>query len=271
MPKQRKLHDKFFKLAKAEGYAARSAYKLLEIQDRRRLLRRDMIVLDLGCAPGSWMQVAAERVGPKGCVIGLDLQAVTIDLPEHAITLVGDAFTFAPSKLAEIAGVPGSAGDVFDVILSDMAPNTTGAGDHFRSVALCRRVLEIVPSLLVRGGSLVMKVFEGEIYPELVRETAEMFREAKGLKPLATREVSKEMFIIGMGFHGPSDEAPRQTVGPRRQPTPVEGWGAPKASDVPIRPPIIARPEPIHAYKPAKPPLSKQSPRPSSAKRGKKP
>lgn len=193
---RRVLHDRFFKQAKAEGYLARSAYKLIEIDDRKRLLRKGDRVLDLGCAPGSWLQVAGERVGPSGAVIGIDLQAVTHPMPAHIRHAVMDAFTADPGVLT------GEAGGMFDVVLSDMAPNTTGAGDHFRSYHLCRRVIELLPGLLRIGGNLAMKVFEGEKYPELLRHVGRRFREVKGFKPRACRDVSSEIYVIGHGYTG---------------------------------------------------------------------
>ncbi len=227
VPRRRELHDPYFRKAKAEGYAARSAYKLLEINERRRLLRPGMTVLDLGCAPGSWMQVAAKEVGPQGRVIGIDLQAVAIELPAHARTIMGDVFDGKVLKHEAVESlVP------FDLVLSDMAPNTTGggSGDHFRSVALCRRVLEVLPRMLRHGGACVMKVFEGEEYPALLRETAAMFDSARGLKPKATREVSPEMFIIAEGYRSRRDagagadaKASAQPKG--KPPAPRAGWG----------------------------------------------
>lgn len=189
---RRVLHDAYFKKAKAEGYAARSAYKLIEIQERFRLFGEGARVLDLGCAPGSWLQVALEVVGDRGRVIGIDLQPVDLPLPDQATTVAGDAFMADPAELLALGG------GLFDVVLSDMAPNTTGAGDHFRSARLCRRVLEIVPHVLRPGGHLAMKVFEGEEYPALVRETGRMFREARGFKPKACRDVSFETYIVGL-------------------------------------------------------------------------
>lgn len=230
MPRKRELHDKYFKLAKAEGYVARSAYKLLQINERRHILSRGLAVLDLGCAPGSWMQVAAQRVGPTGRVVGLDLQPTDAPLPEWATPLTGDVFTTPPDDLLRTAG-PDLAGG-FDVVLSDMAPNTTGdpGGDHFKSVDLCRRVLAILPALLRPGGSLAMKVFEGEAYPDLLQEAAALFGFCRGYKPEATREVSREMFIIGdhFGRAGPRRPAPPprtpQAAAPPR-PKPRPGWG----------------------------------------------
>lgn len=201
MPQQRKLHDRFFKQAKAEGYAARSAYKLKEIVQRRQLIRRGDWVVDLGCAPGSWTQVAAEIVGPKGRVIGIDLKPVVVDLPPNARTMVGDVFAVSADELMAMGGA-----SVYDVVLSDMAPSTEGggggSGDHFRSVELCRRVLELCQRLLKPGGHMAMKVFEGEAYPELLKDTGRVFDECKGLKPEASRDVSREMFIVGKGYRG---------------------------------------------------------------------
>jgi 23S rRNA (uridine2552-2'-O)-methyltransferase len=199
VPQRRELHDRFFKQAKAEGYAARSAYKLKQIQDRYGVLRAGDRVLDLGCAPGSWTQVCAQTVGPRGDVVGLDLQPVEIPLPDQAQTIVADIFKSPAEQLLALGRDPGRA---YDALLSDMAPNTTGSpqADHFRSVELCRRVLALAPALLAPGGYLAMKVFEGEDYPALLRETQRLFSGVKGYKPEATRQVSREMFIVARGF-----------------------------------------------------------------------
>ncbi|MEX2217230.1 MAG: RlmE family RNA methyltransferase [Phycisphaerales bacterium] len=196
MPR-RQLHDAYFKRAKEEGYRARSAYKLKEIDERKRLLRPGARILDLGCAPGAWLQVAAEAVGPRGVVVGIDLQPVEGGLPAQVRTILGDITT------TDAATLTGLAGGLFDVVLSDMAPSTSGHGDHFLSVRLCRRVLELLPGLLRPGGHLAMKVFEGEEYPALLRESQALFREAKGFKPRASREVSPEMYIVGTGYRPP--------------------------------------------------------------------
>lgn len=242
MPQKRELHDHFFTKAKADGYAARSAYKLLEIARKRPVIRKGSRVVDLGCAPGSWLQVAAELVGGaggKGLVVGIDLKPVTIELPANARAVVGDVFKVTAEELLGLTdGAPGaSAGGGgkfkrFDTVLSDMAPNTEGGGggisDHFRSVELCRRVLELCPKMLGKGGSLVMKVFEGEEYPALLKETSRAFKEVKGLKPEASRDVSREMFIIATGYKGEVEpaaapESPIALAPPAPKPRP--GWG----------------------------------------------
>ncbi|MCC6229891.1 MAG: RlmE family RNA methyltransferase [Phycisphaerales bacterium] len=202
MPQPRKLHDRYFKQAKAEGYVARSAYKLLEINDKFRIVRSGDRVLDLGCAPGSWMQVAAKTVGNKGLVVGVDLQPVGPNVAPGARTVQGDIFKVEPATLLDLSG------SLFDVVLSDMAPSTTGHGDDFLSVRLCRRVLEILPPLLSPGGSLAMKVLEGEEFPELLREVRALFTRVKGFKPDSSRDVSREMFIVADGYRPPVPAKP---------------------------------------------------------------
>jgi 23S rRNA (uridine2552-2'-O)-methyltransferase len=194
---RRELHDRYFKQAKAEGYLARSAYKLKEINERKRICRPGDRVLDLGCAPGAWLQVAREIVGPRGTIVGVDLQEVRRDLGDNIHLVQGDVREIDPGTLT------GRAGGPFNAVLSDMAPSTSGHGDHFLSVRLCRRILEMLPGLLHPGGNLVMKVFEGEEYPALVRETQALFREARGFKPKATRDISREMYIVAHGYRGP--------------------------------------------------------------------
>lgn len=234
MPRRRELHDHYFLKAKAEGYVARSAYKLLQIQERRRLIRRGDYVLDLGCAPGSWLQVASKLVAAHGRVVGIDLQATTCGPLDNVRTIEGDIFQTDAATFRELVGAeqpadPDAEGQgPFDALLSDMAANTTGAGDHFRSVALCRRVLALAPLLLRPGGVLCMKVFEGEAYPALLAESAELFVEAKGYKPDATRDVSPEMYIVAYGFHGQGPAVRGLSGVPGGgPPKPRPGWGTP--------------------------------------------
>lgn len=196
---RRRLHDRYFKQAKAEGYVARSAYKLLEINEKRRILRRGDRVLDLGCAPGSWLQVAAEIVGERGRVVGVDLQEVTARLDGPITAVLGDLTTLDMSALLESH----TEGRPFDVVLSDMAPKTSGAdADHYRSVELCRGVLDRLRGALKTGGHLAMKVFEGAEYPALLSETGAMFERCKGFKPKACRDVSREIYVVAERFKG---------------------------------------------------------------------
>jgi len=223
MPKPRRLHDAYFKQAKAEGYLARSAYKLKEIQERHTIIKPGDFVLDLGCAPGSWLQVAGELVGSRGLVVGIDLKESDPRVPsDTVVTLVGDTFATSAERLLE----PARARDAtrrFDVVLSDMAPSTSGHGDDLVSSRLCRGVLELVPKVLRVGGWLAMKIFEGAEYSAVLEETAGLFGNAKGLKPRATREISREMYIIGIGFRGAEGKAP-PTARIGAPPSPRAGW-----------------------------------------------
>jgi 23S rRNA (uridine2552-2'-O)-methyltransferase len=192
----RDVQDHYFRLAKKEGYLSRAAYKLIEIDDRRKILRRGDCVLDCGAAPGSWLQAAAKRVGPRGVVVGIDLKPITHAFTEANVrTVVGDVVNIAASELL---------GDLaaFDVILSDMAPSTTGvpSADHHHSVRLCEALLDRCKELLRPGGTVCMKVFEGEAYPALLSRTKAMFETVKGFKPKATRGESREMYIVATGY-----------------------------------------------------------------------
>ncbi|MCC5823572.1 MAG: RlmE family RNA methyltransferase [Phycisphaerales bacterium] len=216
MPK-RVLHDKYFKQAKREGYLARSAYKLIEIDDKRRVIPRAGKVLDLGCAPGSWLQVLAERTGEKGEVVGVDLKRVTEPMPGRVRTLVGDFTTMDPTLLM------GDDGKLFDAVFSDMAPDTSGHGDDFLSARLCQSVVDRLPSLLRRGGASVMKVFEGGGTPELIKRCKGCFVEAKPYKPDATREVSREIYLVCKKYRPPQTPN-RASSGTGSPPPPIEGW-----------------------------------------------
>jgi len=200
MPQPRKLHDQYFKQAKAEGYAARSAYKLLEIQEKRRLIRGSDRVVDLGCAPGSWLQVLDRHLGAKGRAVGIDLTPVTTAFSDRIRCLVGDIYKTDPEVLLTAAGLDPARGERFDVVLSDMAPNTSGHGDDFLSARLCERVLDLCASLLRPGGNLIMKILEGEPTPEVIARTKRLFVASGTSKPASSREISKEIFIWAEGY-----------------------------------------------------------------------
>ena len=207
---RRQTRDGFARQAQREGYAARSAYKLTEIQQRFRVIRKGDRVLDLGCAPGSWLQVAAEIIGAGGVLAGIDLQPVRVSLGPNVRVAQGDAFEHPPQVLLDLAGV-----ERFDVVLSDMAPNTTGdpRSDHFRSIHLTEQALEASGALLRPGGAMVVKVFEGEAYPEFLKAMGCRFTKTKGFRPKATRDVSREIFVIGSGFRGAPEAAEGRPAG----------------------------------------------------------
>ncbi|MEN0020644.1 MAG: RlmE family RNA methyltransferase [Planctomycetota bacterium] len=206
---KRQLHDRYFKQAKRDGYLARSAYKLLEIQRRRKILRQGTRVLDLGCAPGSWLQVASQIVGPRGTVVGVDLLRAARSLPANVRTIEGDFTEVDPAQLIELAG-----GD-FHAVISDMAPNTSGSGDDLISARMCHDILRILPGLLRVGGSCCMKIFEGVELGDVMSEARRAFALAKGLKPKATRDVSREIYIVATGYKAPA---------PRAQPEPKQAF-----------------------------------------------
>jgi len=218
----REVQDHYFRRAKQEGYLARSAFKLIEIDERRKLLHVGDRVLDCGCAPGSWLQVAAQRVGPRGFVVGVDLKPVRhrFDSP-NVITIVGDIVETPAADLLRAAGQPPR---LFDVILSDMAPDTSGDhhGDHHRSLRLCQALLSRCPDLLRVRGDLCMKVFEGEAYSDLLSQARACFAAVKGFKPRASRNESREMYVIGQGYLGRDSLKPSSGDAPAR-PRP-SGW-----------------------------------------------
>ncbi len=193
-------NDSYFRKAKREGFAARSIYKLEEIDARLGILRKGNAVLDLGCAPGSWLQYAARKVGPDGVVVGVDLTAVKIKLPPHAHTLQQDMYELDLDALREYA-------PRFDVILSDAAPNTTGIpfADQARSIELVRHSLHICSQLLKRNGRWVAKVFQGEDLPALQSDARARFSAVKMQKPKSSRDHSVEVFLVGTGYRPEGD------------------------------------------------------------------
>ncbi|MCA9580877.1 MAG: RlmE family RNA methyltransferase [Myxococcales bacterium] len=184
--------DHFGKRAKKEGFAARSIYKLEEIDRRLRILKQGQRILDLGAYPGSWTQFAAQQVGKNGRVLGIDIQEHTGALPPHAEIRHADIFEITLESLGE---------DPFDVVLSDMAPNTSGHRDldQMRSFELFMRALDIAKAMLKPGGAFVGKIFQGGDFPEAKRAVAEAFDSHRIIKPDATRSESFETFVIGMG------------------------------------------------------------------------
>ena len=186
--------DHYTRQAKKDNFPARSVYKLQELQQKFKLLKKGDRVLDLGCAPGSWTKYAAGIVGPGGRVVGVDLTAVTIDLPPHAVTMVGDAFDLPPAVLA-------AAGADFTAVISDMAPSTTGIKnvDATRSEALCESALETARRHLAPGGVFVCKIFQGADFNSVIQAVRLLFDTQKSFKPQSTRKASKEIFIVGLG------------------------------------------------------------------------
>ncbi|MFP4396125.1 MAG: RlmE family RNA methyltransferase [Anaerolineales bacterium] len=190
--------EEYFQKAKEEGYRARSAYKLLQIQKRFHILRRGDVVVDLGAAPGSWSQVARKLVGDRGQVIALDLQEIE---PIPGVTILQGDMT-APDVRARVIA---AAGKQANVVLSDAAPATSGIKlrDHVLSMELGHAALEVARQLLEPQGNLVIKVFEGEDLPQLIRAVKRAFRRVKIHAPDASRQGSWETFIVARGYKDP--------------------------------------------------------------------
>ncbi|MCU0540505.1 MAG: RlmE family RNA methyltransferase [Desulfobacterales bacterium] len=186
--------DPFTRRARRENYPARSIYKLQEIQKRTGVLRKGGRVLDLGCAPGSWLLFAAEAVGPEGRVVGVDLTPVSLALPAQVTTITADVLALAETP----AGIPGAP---FDAVLSDMAPATTGSRgvDAARSFRLCAAALAIARQLLKPGGAFVCKIFQGEDFKGFVDAVKAGFAEHRIFKPQSSRKASSEIYLIGKG------------------------------------------------------------------------
>lgn len=194
-------HDAYYRKAKREGFVARSVYKLEEIDEQLGLFKGARRVLDLGCAPGSWLQYAAQRVGPNGLLVGVDLLEVQVSFGSHVRIHQGDVFEMGPEELL------GDAEGRFDLVLSDMAPNTTGqrSVDQARSMALCERAYELCPRVLRPGGNLCVKVLEGGDLPGWVKELRAAFDDVKIKRPKGTRAGSKETYVAALGYRPPAD------------------------------------------------------------------
>ena len=183
--------DRFTKAAKDRGFPARSVFKLEEIDRRVRLFRQGQRVLDLGAAPGSWSLYAAGKIGPKGQLLAVDLQPLRTALPPNSEFVQGDALSLENEALSRFAP--------YDVVLSDMAPATTGMrdADQARSFELFMRALEVANALLAEGGSFVGKIFMGPDFPQAKKRLKEIFAEDRAIRPEGTRTVSYEIFLIG--------------------------------------------------------------------------
>jgi 23S rRNA (uridine2552-2'-O)-methyltransferase len=194
---QRQLNDPYVAAAHREGYRSRAAFKLIELDQRFHLLRPGRRIVDLGCAPGGWTQVAVERVGPRGRVVGVDLAEMA---PLAGATLLRADLRDAEVEAAIRAALRGGA----DLVLSDMAPAATGhaATDHLRIVALAEAAWALAEELLGPGGSFVAKVFQGGAEGELLARLKQAFAELRHAKPPASRAESAETYVVATGFRG---------------------------------------------------------------------
>jgi 23S rRNA (uridine2552-2'-O)-methyltransferase len=185
--------DHYARQAKKERFPARSVYKLQEIQKKYNVIKKGDSVLDLGCAPGSWLLYAAGLTGNTGRVIGIDLIPVTVSVPSHVKSYIGDILLMDDDFFK-------SLGSGFNVVISDMAPSTTGNKivDTTRSFDLCRRALAIAQMTLTTGGSFVCKIFQGEDFNTFNDFVRPVFKNRKIFKPKSSRKASNEIYIIGL-------------------------------------------------------------------------
>jgi 23S rRNA (uridine2552-2'-O)-methyltransferase len=192
--KNKKWGDHYSLQAKKENFPARSVYKLEEIQKKYSIMKKGDRVLDLGCSPGSWLIYAADMVGSQGRVVGIDKKKVSIKVPANTTVHTGDIFSIDEDLLSSI-------GNDFNVVLSDMAPNTTGNKlvDTARSFDLCRSAMNIAQNLLISGGSFVCKIFQGDDFKKFSESVKKSFKTHKIFKPQTCRKASKEIYIIGKG------------------------------------------------------------------------
>jgi 23S rRNA (uridine2552-2'-O)-methyltransferase len=194
---RRQLNDPYVRAAQAAGYRSRAAFKLKELDSKYQLLRPHGRVVDLGAAPGGWTQVAMQAVGERGKVVALDLLPMD---PVHGATLLQGDFQDPLSERAVLAALAGPA----DLVLSDMAPNTTGhtATDHLRIMALAELALDFACQVLAPGGGFVAKVFQGGSEKAFLDRLKQNFASVKHAKPPASRKDSAELYVVATGFRG---------------------------------------------------------------------
>jgi 23S rRNA (uridine2552-2'-O)-methyltransferase len=190
--------DPYVKKSWADGYRSRAAYKLLEIQKKDRILKPGMKVVDLGAAPGSWAQVAANLIGKNGVLVGLDLLA--IEPLKNATFIQGDFREEAIHQ--QLMGLLNH--EKVDVVLSDMAPNMSGNAnvDQYQAMYLIEMAADFAKLNLKPGGSLLMKVFSGTGFDDLVKNMRKEYDKVVIRKPDASRDRSREIYVLGLGFKG---------------------------------------------------------------------
>jgi len=196
---QRQLNDPYVSEAKRLGYRSRAAFKLAQLDDKYHVLAKGKRVVDLGCAPGGWCQIAAERVGPTGKVVGIDyLEMPAVEGATHIqLDFLDES---APARLKELLDGPA------DVVLSDMAAPTTGhaATDHIRVMALAETAYEFAAEVLTQGGTFIAKVFQGGTEKSLLDRLKRDFDKVGHAKPSASRADSAEIYVVATGFRRPA-------------------------------------------------------------------
>jgi 23S rRNA (uridine2552-2'-O)-methyltransferase len=202
--------DLYRKRAKEEGYRSRAAYKLLQLNQKYRIIRAGLSVVDVGAAPGGWLEVASELVGPRGIVIGVDVVKMK-PVGKNVKILLEDVLSKDfPSKLSEALGKGGKA----DCILADLSPKLSGIWDmdHFKQIELCHKVVDLLPQTLVKGGSNVLKAFHGGELDPLVKRLRKSFSRVDVSKPEASRSESSEVYLVSLDFSGQVAPRPSEVL-----------------------------------------------------------
>lgn len=196
--------DHFYRKAKKEGRASRAAYKLLEINEKFSLWRKGSSILDLGCAPGGWLEILAKEVGPRGYLLGIDRFPLKIGLPSHADFLQKEIGEKDISRAIKNS-LKNSKG--FDLILSDLSPDLSGITfkDSYHSYELALKVWNLAGEFLKKGGHLVIKIFPGEETASFKSELKKSFKYLETVIPEATRRTSSEIYLVAYGYKGSVD------------------------------------------------------------------
>ncbi|WP_017980937.1 RlmE family RNA methyltransferase [Methanocaldococcus villosus] len=199
---KKRKRDLYYKLAKKLNYRSRASFKLMQLNEKFNIIKPGNVVLDLGCAPGGWMQVAREIVGEEGFVIGIDLQKVKPFKYNNVIAIKGD-FTLEENlkKIKEL--IPNEDKKV-DVVISDASPNISGYWDfdHARSIDLCKTALQIATEMLKERGNFLAKVFYGDMVNDYKKLVEKYFERVYLSKPRASRKESSEIYIIAKRYTG---------------------------------------------------------------------
>lgn len=195
---ERQLNDPYVAESKRLGYRSRAAFKLIQLDEKFKFLSKNKVIVDLGCAPGGWSQIAASRLKGTGKLVGLDVLPTE---PMDGATFVCQDFTEdgATEKLLELLG-----GQKADVVMSDMAANTTGhqQTDHLRTIALVEAAYEFAKTVLANGGIFIAKVFQGGAEGSLLSDMKKNFMKVSHYKPDASRDKSPETYVVAQGFRG---------------------------------------------------------------------
>jgi 23S rRNA (uridine2552-2'-O)-methyltransferase len=194
----RHVNDVYVKMSKMDGYRSRSAYKLIEINDKFKLIKENSVVLDFGAAPGGWSQVIGNIIEKEEGGICVSIDLLPIESIKNVIAIQKD---FYDEDLMQV--IKDSSGkEIFDIVFSDMSPNTTGVSsvDHIRIMDLCERIFFMCDKILQKGGSFVCKIFQGGAETSLLSLIKKRFKVVRHFKPKSSRSASKEMYLIASGF-----------------------------------------------------------------------